>query len=151
MTAMRFLVSLITQDNDYQMEQAAAAKSAAAELGVEAQIVYAGDDPISQTTQVLKAIQTEPSLRPSGILIEPVGATSFPQVARAAAGVGIGWAVLSRQAEYAGELRKATRSPVFFVIAGQVAGGPIQARQIASLLPRGGAALLIPGPGGSSA
>jgi len=57
MTELRFLVSLITQDNDYQMEQAAAAKSAAAELGVEAQIVYAGDDPISQTTQVLKAIQ----------------------------------------------------------------------------------------------
>ncbi len=28
MTELRFLVSLITQDNDYQMEQAAAAKSA---------------------------------------------------------------------------------------------------------------------------
>ena len=88
MTKLRFLVSLITQDNDYQVEQAAAAKSAAVELGVEAQIVYAGDDPITQSTQVLRAIQTEPSLRPSGILIEPVGATSFPQIARAAASVG---------------------------------------------------------------
>jgi ribose transport system substrate-binding protein len=150
MTELRFLVSLITQDNDYQMEQAAAAKSAAAELDVEAQIVYAGDDPITQSTQVLKAIQAEPSLRPSGILIEPVGATSFPQVARAAASVGIGWAVLSRQAEYAGELRKTTRSPVFSVSADQVEIGRIQGRQIAALLPRGGAVLLIQGPSVSS-
>src|SRR5258708_34553467 len=115
MTAMRFLVSLITQDNDYQMEQAAAAKSAAAELGVEAQIVYAGDDPITQSTQVLKAIQTEPSLRPSGILIEPVGATSFPQVAGAAASAGIGWAVFSRPAENPVEVRQTTSSPGFSV------------------------------------
>ena len=150
MTELRFLVSLITQDNDYQMEQAAAAKSAAAELGVEAQIVYAGDDPITQSTQVLKAIQTEPSLRPSGILIEPVGATSFPQVAGAAASVGIGWAVLSRQAEYAGQLRKTTRSPVFSVSADQLEVGRIQGRQIAALLPRGGAVLLIQGPSVSS-
>ena len=34
MTTLRFLVSLITKDNDYQMEQAAAAKAAAAELDV---------------------------------------------------------------------------------------------------------------------
>jgi len=67
------------QDSDYQMEQAAAAKAAAGELGVEAQIVYADNDPITQSTQVLRAIQTEPSLRPSGILIEPLGATSFPK------------------------------------------------------------------------
>src|SRR5882724_4443910 len=79
MTTLRFLVSLITKDNDYQMEQAASAKAAATELGVEAQIVYANDDPITQSTQLLKAIQSEPSLRPNGILVEPVGATSFPK------------------------------------------------------------------------
>jgi ribose transport system substrate-binding protein len=150
MTKLRFLVSLITKDNDYQMEQAAAAKTAAAELGVEAEIVYADNDPITQSTQVLKVIQTEPSLRPSGILIEPLGATSFPQVARAAASAGIGWAVLSREAEYAGELRKTTRTPVFSVSADQVEVGRIQARQVAALLPRGGAVLLIQGPSVSS-
>src|SRR2546421_11720885 len=137
MTELRFLVSLITQDNDYQMEQAAAAKSAAAELGVEAQIVYAGDDPITQSTQVLKAIQTEPSLRPSGILIEPVGATSFPQVAGAAASVGIGWAVLRRQTEYAGQLRKTTPSAVFSVSADPLEGCRLSTRAIAGLIPMG--------------
>ncbi|HEV1993206.1 MAG TPA: substrate-binding domain-containing protein [Candidatus Acidoferrum sp.] len=150
MTKLRFLVSLITKDNDYQMEQAAAAKTAAAELGVEAEIVYADNDPITQSTQVLKVIQTEPSLRPSGIIIEPLGATSFPQVARAAASAGIGWAVLSREAEYAGELRKTIRTPVFSVSADQIEVGRIQARQVAALLPRGGAVLLIQGPSVSS-
>jgi ribose transport system substrate-binding protein len=150
MTTLRFLVSLITKDNDYQMEQAAAAKAAAAELGVEAQIIYANDDPITQSTQLLKAIQEEPSLRPSGILVEPVGATSFPQVAKTAAAAGIGWAILSRQAEYAAELRKATRPPVFSVSADQVEVGRIQGRQVAALLPRGGAVLLIQGPSVSS-
>jgi len=150
MTTFRFLVSLITKDNDYQMEQAAAAKAAAAELDVEAQIIYANDDAITQSTQLLKAIQAEPSLRPSGILVEPVGATSFPQVAKTAAGTGIGWAILSRHAEYAIELRKTARSPVFSVSADQVEVGRIQGRQVAALLPRGGSILLIQGPSVSS-
>src|SRR5258708_39642727 len=111
MTKLPFLVSLITKDNDYKMEQASAANAAAADLGVDAQIVYANNDPITQSTQVLKAIQSETSLRPNGIIIEPLGATSFPQVASAAAVAGIGWAVLSRKAEDAGELRKTSRTP----------------------------------------
>ncbi len=150
MTKLRFLVSLITQENDYQVEQAAAAKTAAAELGVEAQVVYANNDPITQSTQVLKAIQAETSLRPNGIIIEPLGATSFPQAASAAASAGIGWAVLSRKAEYASELRKTSRSPVFSISADQVEVGRIQARQVAALLPRGGSVLLVQGPSVSS-
>jgi ribose transport system substrate-binding protein len=146
MTTLRFLVSLITKDNDYQMEQAASAKAAAAELGVEAQILYADDDPITQSTQLLKAIQSESAIRPNGIVVEPVGATSFPQVAKTAVAAGIGWAVLSRHAEYGVELRKTTRTPVFSVSADQVEVGHIQARQVAALLPRGGSVLLIQGP-----
>jgi ribose transport system substrate-binding protein len=146
MTKLRFLVSLITKDNDYQMEQTAAAKAAAAEQGVEAQIVYADNDPITQSTQVLKAIQSDPTLRPNGIVIEPVGATSFPQVAKAAVAAGIGWAILSREAEYTHEVRKTSSAPVFSVSADQVEVGRIQGRQIAVLLPRGGSLLFIQGP-----
>jgi ribose transport system substrate-binding protein len=150
MTKLRFLVSLITKDNDYQTEQAAAAKSAAAEQGVDAQIVYADNDPITQSTQVLKAIQSDPTLRPNGIVIEPVGATSFPQVAKTAVAAGIGWAILSREADYTRELRKTSSAPVFSVSADQVEVGRIQGRQIAALLPRGGSVLLIQGPSVSS-
>jgi ABC-type sugar transport system substrate-binding protein len=146
MARLRFLVSLITKDNDYQIEQAGAANIAATELGVDAQIVYADNDPITQSTQLLQSIQSDPSLRPNGIVVEPIGATSFPQVAQTAITAGIGWAILSREAEYTRELRKSSTTPIFSVSADQVEVGRIQGRQVAAVLPRGGSALLIQGP-----
>src|SRR5207248_5082284 len=100
MSKLRFLVSLITRENDYQVEQAAAALAAAKEIGVDADIVYADNDPITQSTQVLKAIQAEPSQRPNGIIVEPLGATAFPQAAQAAVSAGIG-----RSEEHTSELQ----------------------------------------------
>lgn len=146
MSKLRFLVSLITKENDYQVEQAAAARAAASELGVDADIIYADNDPITQSTQVLKAIQAEEAQRPDGVIIEPLGATAFPQAAQAAARVNIGWAVLSRRADYARELAKSTRSPVFSISTDQVEVGRILARQVMALLPRGGSVLYIQGP-----
>ena len=146
MGKLRFLVSLITKENDYQVEQAAAARAAASELGVDADIIYADNDPITQSTQVLKAIQADEPLRPNGIIIEPLGATAFPQAAQAAAKANIGWAVLSRRADYARELAKSTRSPVFSISTDQVEVGRILARQVMALLPRGGSVLYIQGP-----
>src|SRR5207245_5318756 len=113
-------------------------------------VVYADNDPITQSTQVLKAIQSDPSLRPNGIVVEPLGATSFPQVAKTAVSAGIGWAVLSREAEYTRELRKSSTTPIFSISADQVEVGRIQGRQIAALLPRGGSVLLLQGPSVSS-
>src|SRR5215472_5520287 len=150
MSKLRFLFSLITKENDYQVEQAAAALAAARDIGVDADIIYADNDPITQSTQVLKAIQSEPSERPNGIIIEPLGATAFPQAAQAAVSGGIGWAVLSRRADYAKELGRSARSPVFSVSVDQVEVGRIQARQVIALLPRGGAVLFIQGPSVSS-
>lgn len=150
MSRLRFLFSLITSENDYQVEQASAALAAAKDIGVDAEIVYANNDPITQSTQVLKAIQAECSERPNGIIIEPLGATAFPQAALAASRAGIGWAVLSRRADYAPELGKSSRSPVFSVSVDQVEVGRIQARQVMALLPRGGSVLFIQGPSVSS-
>jgi ribose transport system substrate-binding protein len=150
MTKLRFLVSLITKDNDYQVEQAASARAAATELGVHAEIIYADNDPITQSTQVLKAIQAEESFRPNGIVIEPLGATAFPQVAQAAAHAGIAWAVLSRQGEYAPELARSAKTSLFSISVDQVEVGRILARQVMALLPRGGSVLYIQGPSVSS-
>ena len=82
MTKFRLVVSLITKDNDYQMEQAASARSAAAELGVDLDIVYGENDGITQSTQLLKLIQAEPALRPHGLIVEPCGAPVFPKSLR---------------------------------------------------------------------
>jgi ribose transport system substrate-binding protein len=150
MTKLRYLVSLITKDNDYQREQAASAETAGAEFGVDVEIVYAENDAITQSTQLLKAIQADPSLRPNGIIVEPLGATPFPKVASSAVSAGIGWAVLNRAPDYTAELRQAFSSPVFSVSSDQVEIGRIQAKQIAALLPRGATILYIQGPSVSS-
>src|SRR6266705_3110960 len=152
MKKLRFLVSLTTNDNDYQIEQAQSAEQMARKLGVEARIIYADNDAITQSTQILKEIQSDDEVqRPNAIVFEPVGGTALPQVARAAASAGIGWAVLNRDAAYIPELRKSSSAPVFGVSSNHLEIGRIQGRQFAALLPHGGAILYIQGPAENSA
>jgi ribose transport system substrate-binding protein len=148
---LRILVSLTTNDNDYQIEQAQSAEQAAKRLGVAVEIAHADNDAITQSTQILKAVQSEPAIRPDGIVFEPVGGTALPQVARAAAAAGIGWAVLNRDASYISELRKTANTPIFNVSSDHVEIGRIQGRQFAALLPRGGSVLYVQGPSENSA
>jgi ribose transport system substrate-binding protein len=148
---IRILVSLTTDDNDYQAEQAQSAEQAANRLGVALQIIFANNDPITQSTQILKAVQTSPESRPDAIVFEPVGSTALPQVARAAAAAGIGWAVLNRDATYLAELRRTSQAPIFAVSSDHVEIGRIQGRQLAALQPKGGSVLYIQGPSENSA
>jgi len=151
MAKIRILVSLTTNDNDYQIEQAQSAELAAKEADVTAEIIYADNDAINQSTQILRAIQGAPEDRPSAIVFEPVGGTALPQVARAAASAGIGWAVLNRDASYIEELRKTSSAPIFAISSDHAEIGRIQGRQFAALLPRGGTVLYIQGPSENSA
>ena len=151
MAKLRILVSLTTNENDYQIEQAQSAEEAANRLGVTAEIIYADNDAINQSTQLLKAVQAAAEDRPNAILFEPVGGTAFPQVARAAANAGIGWAVLNRDANYIEELRKTSSAPIFAISSDHVEIGRIQGRQFAAVLPRGGTVLYIQGPSENSA
>jgi len=136
----------MTEENDFQLEQAASAKSSAESLPVELQILFAGNDTITQSTQILRAIQGDPALRPDAVIFEPVGGTALPQVARAACAAGIGWCVLINIPDYLSELRRSARAPVFAVSTDQEEIGRIQAKQFAAVLPRGGSALYIQGP-----
>ena len=138
-------------DNDYQIEQAQSAEQMARKLGVEIQIVYADNDAITQSTQILKAIQSDENQRPNAIVFEPVGGTALPQVARAAASAGVGWAVLNRDANYILELRKSSSAPFFGVTSDHLEIGRIQGRQFAALLPQGGSILYVQGPAENSA
>ena len=146
MKRLRFLVALITKDNDFQVQQAAYAETAARELGVDLEIVYADGDTITQSTQILKTIQAHPTLRPDGILVEPAGGTGLPQVAKAALDAGIAWGLVNREADYISELRRNSKTPIFLVTTDHREIGRIQARQLSALLPEGGAVLYILGP-----
>jgi len=148
---LRILVSLTTDDNDYQIEQSQSAEQAAKRLDVALEIIFAGNDAITQSTQILQAVQASPAARPDAIVFEPVGSTALPQVARAAAAAGIGWAILNRDATYIDELRKTSRAPIFAVSSDHVEIGRIQGRQLTALLPKGGSVLYIQGPSENSA
>jgi ribose transport system substrate-binding protein len=145
------LVSLTTKDNDYQQEQAANAEQAARRLGVDLQIVFADNDAITQSQQLLKVIQNTTGQRPDAIVFEPAGGTALPQVARAAVSAGIGWVVVNRDVEYISDLRRGVRLPIFSVTSDHEEVGRIQGQQFSSLLPNGGSVLYIQGPAESLA
>jgi len=151
MTKTQILLSVTNDSNDYQIEQVKGARLAAARMGADLEIVYAQDDGIVQSQQLLNRIQYAAKARPNVVIFEPAGSTTLPQVARAAAAASIGVVVLSRDAEYIEELRSVFHIPAFVVAADQEEIGRIQGRQLAALLPRGGIVLSIQGPTQSKA
>ena|SRR5579885_3694774 len=151
MNKPKIVVSLTNNDNDYQIEQARASEDAAKRLGVDLEVIYADNDSITQSQQLLQLIQSRSASHPDGVIFEPTGGTALPQVARAAAAAGIGWGVLNRDAEYLGDIRKAFRVPAFCITSDHEEIGRIQGRQFATLLPRGGSVLYIQGPSESLA
>jgi ribose transport system substrate-binding protein len=146
MPTSRLLLSVPNDSNDYQIEQVKSAREMAARLGVHLEVAYAQDDGILQSQQLLHHIQSAAETRPNVVMFEPAGSTTLPHVARAAAREGIGWVVLSRDAEYIAELRSDFHIPAFVVTAHHEEIGRIQGRQLAELLPRGGIVLVIQGP-----
>ncbi len=145
MAKLKVVLGLITQDNDYQREQASVAHTAAQRLGMELQVVYANSDAIAQTQQLLALIHAGADERPQAVLVEPVGTGMLP-VATAAAKNGVAWVALNRESDYLVELRQSARVPVGSVLVDNVEVGRIQGRQFGALLPGGGTMLLIEGP-----
>jgi ribose transport system substrate-binding protein len=148
MDKLNVVVALTTRDNDYQAEQAVAVTDMATRLGVKIQIIYADNDAVNQTQQLIKIIQ-DPIQRPSAILVEPVG-TGMPQVAKAAVGAGIGWGIINSDPDYIAELRRNGEVPVFSVSTDQSEVGRIQGKQMAALVPKGNV-LYVEGPFNSTA
>jgi ribose transport system substrate-binding protein len=141
---LKFVLSLVVAENDYQLEQEAAAQQMAQELDADLEVLYAGNDAVTQGQELLEYIQSS-DRRPDGVICHPVG-TALTQVAREAVNAGVGWAVLNREAPYISELRKSAKAPVFSVSVDQHEVGRIQGLQMGALLPEGGLALYIVGP-----
>jgi len=142
---LNILVSLITDQNDYQLEQAASAQAAASKIGANVQVMYASGDAVHQTQQILQFIQN-PNKRPDAIIVEPVG-TGMPQVAKAAVSSGIAWCVINANVDYLSQLRQHAIVPVFSVLSDHEMIGKIQGQQMAAILGEDGCVLYIEGPG----
>ena len=132
---LRSVVSLITDDNDYQRQQAAAAQETATRLGVAVRTIFANCDAIDQSQQLLDVIHSRDGV--DGILVEPAGRTGFPKVAQAAVASGKAWVLLNCEADYLRELRSRYNVPVFAVSADDHEIGRIQGRQLGAVLPGG--------------
>ena len=146
MKTLKVVLALITRDNDYQREQASVAETAALRLGIDLQVVYADNDAILQTKQILEAIHAPEPERPDAVVVEPVG-TGMLGVASSAASRGIGWIVLNREADYLSALRQSSSVPIGSIECDNAEVGRIQGRQFAALLPSGGTVLYVEGPG----
>ena len=148
METLNVVVALTTRESDYQAEQATAVTEMAARLGIKTQLIYADNDAVNQTQQLVKIIQ-DPVQRPSAILVEPVG-TGMPQVAKAAIAAGIGWGIINSDPDYIAELRRGGAVPAFSVSTDQSEVGRIQGKQLAILVPEGNV-LYLEGPFNSTA
>src|ERR1039458_3334062 len=148
MEKLSVVVALTTRENDYQAEQAVAVTEMATRLGANIQIIYADNDAVNQTQQLIKIIQ-DPAQHPTAILVEPVG-TGMPQVAKAAVAAGIGWGIINSDPDYIAELRRGGEVPVFSVSTDQSEVGRIQGKQLSVLVPEGNV-LYIEGPFNSTA
>jgi ABC-type sugar transport system substrate-binding protein len=144
MKKLSFVVSL-PGENNYLAEQASAAKAAAERLNLDVQIINALSDPVAQSQQLLEIIQSR-SVRPDGIIAEPVTNAGLPRVAEAAVNAGIGWVISNAQVDYMGTLRKIAKAPVFALSQDHIEIGRMQGRQFAALLPKGGSILYLRGP-----
>lgn len=150
MEKLQFLLSLTTDDNEYQREQLAAAEKSAREHGVALKTIYSKNDVFEQSQQLLEIIQSK-SRRPHAIIVEPVSGTGLPRVAEAAVIAGIGWVVLNCDVDYIPKLRARVKASLFAISSDHLEIGRIQGRQFAALLPRGGSLLYIQGPATSIA
>jgi ribose transport system substrate-binding protein len=146
---IKALLALITNENDYQRAQAAAAEAVSRTHNLSLEIVYAGGDAVLQTQQILNAIQK----RNHGIdvvVTQPAG-TGMVHVAEEATKAGIGWGLLSREVDYIQRLRlQYSSAPAYEVNVDQLEIGRIQAAQVATVLPHGGTVLYICGPASGS-
>ena len=148
MKKLQFVISL-PNHNSYHREQAVNAKAAADALGAEVKILYADDDPINQSQQVLEIVQAKE--KPDAILFEPLTSTGLVRVGEAAVSAGIGWVILNSEVDYLDRLRANGKVPVFAVTRDHTEIGRMQGQQFAALLPGGGTVLYIQGPATSSA
>ena len=145
---LTFVVSLITRESDYQREQASCAEQTARRFSVDVEILYADNDAIKQSQQLLEVIQNRAS-SVNALILEPAGNTAFPQVARAAANANLGWVVMNRTDASIPELRSQHRSPICTVTEDHKETGRILGLQIGTLVPSGGTVLCVQGPAGS--
>lgn len=146
MAKVKVLVSLLTDQEEFQRLQATDATATGALHDLHVDVVFAENNGVVQIQQLFKAVHAPPEQRPAAIIVETVTGEGLERVARSAVKAGVGWILLNRRVPYLAELARSAGVPVSSVGTDQAEVGRIQGRQFRALLPRGGNILYIQGP-----
>lgn len=152
MASRRVVVGLLSDQQEFQLMQAADARAAAARTGLEAEVLFADNNAVLQIQQLFRFVHAPEAERPAAIVVETVTGEGLERVARNAVKAGIGWVLLNRAVTYLEALRReAPALALANVTLDQDEIGRIQGRQLRVLLPKGGAVLYLQGPADTSA
>lgn len=147
----RVMVSLLSEDQDFQVMQAADARETGRRLGLDVEVAFAASHAVVQIQHLFKAIHAPEDERPAALIVEPAVGEGLERVARNAVRSGIAWFLVNIRAAYIDAIRKTRpRVPVTMIGTDQVEVGRIQGRQCRALLPDGGRLLSVQGPADST-
>ena len=145
--AAKVVVGLLSDKQEFQLMQAAAAREAAASAGLEVEVLFADNNAVVQIHQLFRHVHAPEGERPAAIVVETVTGEGLERVARNAVRAGLGWVLINRSVGYLEALREERKDlPIASVSVDQEEAGRIQGRQLRALAPKGGAVLLLQGP-----
>jgi ABC-type sugar transport system substrate-binding protein len=143
----RLVVSLTSEDQEYQALQGEDAREAGRRLGVEVEVLFAEDNAVQQIQQIFRHVHAPEVERPAALLVHTRAPDGLERVARNAARAGIGWFLLNRTAPYLEGLRDEHPGlAVGAVTTDHAEIGHIHARQLARLCPDRSHVLYVQGP-----
>ncbi len=150
--AAKVVVALLSDQQEFQLMQAADARTSAARAGLDVEVVFAENNAVQQIHQLFTQIHAPEAERPAAIVAETVTGEGLERVARNAVRAGIGWVIMNRNVSYLESLR-AERADLAIanVSIDNEEAGRIQGRQMKTLLPKGGLVLYLQGPADTSA
>jgi ABC-type sugar transport system substrate-binding protein len=145
--AGRVVISLVSEQQEYQALQATDATSTAGRLGVEVEVLFAEDNAVLQIQQLFHYLHAPEAERPSALIVHTRAPDGLERVARNAAQAGVGWVLLGRAAPYIETLRREhPRALMAAVSADHAEVGRLHGRQLVERLPGGGQVLYVQGP-----
>ena len=147
----KVVVALLSEDQEFQVMQAADAREAAARLNLDLEVAFAEGNPVVQIHQLFGFIHARDDDRPLAIVVEATTGEGLERVARNAVKAGIGWIIVNTDVGYLDDLRRQhPELPICAIGGDSREAGRIQGRQVRRLLPRGGSVLCIQGPSDST-
>jgi ABC-type sugar transport system substrate-binding protein len=143
----RIVLSLLTENEAFQREQAISAQDAARREGFDLELVWADNNPLNQIQQLYRAVNAPDAARPTAIIAQAVATEGVEGAARIAVEKGIGWVLLSDPAPSFEALHAQHPSRLLACIyVDNEALGRLQGEIVKRLLPEGGTSSASKGP-----